>query len=164
MISIDPIRNPRATRVLIFAAWGLLSFGAVGLALGRSSATLRATLSVHVVAEAAGQRVYVLQNDGVEVWHRARLWLDERYFAEQLEVVPGLAWRLTGGEMLDLQTAPLALVDPFYSGVRTGLERDGAARRGAPPDHAPQRARVVVGPDTLTIQAEDIVDGNSPTP
>lgn len=149
---------------MIFAAWALLSISAVALALGRSSAVLRATLSVHVVAEAAGQRVYVLQNDGGEVWHRARLWLDERYFAEQLEVVPGLAWRITGGEMLDLQSAPLALVDPFYAGVRTGLEGEGPPRRGAPADHAPKRARLVVGPDSLEIPAEAILDGNSATP
>ncbi len=132
----------------------------MGLALGRSGGGLRASLSVHTVAEAGGERVYVLQNDGAAVWHRARLWLDDRRYAEQLEIAPGEAWRITEGELMDLHTAPLAHADPFYAGL-VPAPASGAARTPPP---LPTLARLVVGPDALEIRGAEITTGESSTP
>lgn len=132
----------------------------MALALGRGGAGLRASLSVHTVAEAGGERVYVLQNDGAAVWHRARLWLDDRRYAEHLEIAPGEAWRITDGELMDLHTAPLAVADPFYSGL---VPPPTPATPGTPPP-MPRVARLVVGPDALEIRETEITTGESSTP
>ncbi len=131
-----------------------------GLALGRGGAGLRASLSVHTVAEAGGERVYVLQNDGAAIWHRARLWLDDRRYAEQLEIAPGEAWRITEGELMDLHTAPLAHADPFYVGLVPAPASGGAGL----PRPIPTLARLVVGPDALEIRGAEITTGESSTP
>lgn len=153
----DPVRNPRRARSLVLALWAIPSAASVALALGRDPGRLHASLTLQAVAQAGGQRVLAVQNDGDTTWHRARLWLDDRYYAEALEIIPGTAWRLTHGDLLDLKVAPLALADPFYLDVA-----DTPLQRRAPPSLTHTRARLEVGGEILELLMPPVT--NAPTP
>lgn len=150
--------SPLLLRRSIVAAWTVLSALSVGLSLGRSGGGLRASVALHAVAVAGGQRVFVLQNEGAEPWRHPRFWLDDRLYAEGAEVAPGMAWRITEGEFVDLHQAPLSRVDPFYAGVTTAEPPADAAH--------PQRAVLTDGPLRLEIPGGSIAAGagDSPTP
>jgi hypothetical protein len=152
----DPAENPRAARGLVFGAWTLLSALSVAGALARSPDALRAAITVVAVD---GQHVYVIQNDGEAPWQRAQLVLDGRWFLESPLVEAGTAWRLTGGDLVDLQAAPLALVDPFYdlgdsiaaTAATAAIRTTHPTRRPPPADAPPRQAVLTVSGRTLTL-------------
>ncbi len=153
-VLLDPAKNPRGARRLIVATWAALSVVSVAGALARSPDALRASITV---ADVASQHVFVIQNNGDWPWRRARLTLDDRWYAESPDVEPGTAWRLIGGDLVDLRAAPLALVDEFYASATVSAPPAGGeaarlpTRRPPPLDAPPQRATLTVGGRTLTL-------------
>ncbi len=149
--ALDPARNPRAARLAVLAGWAVLSAVSVSAALGRQGGSLRARFTVHQTPD--GGPLFVLQNDGRQLWHRAQVWVDDRYFGEHVEIEPGLGWRFGPSDLLDLRAAPLALADsegrPYYSTLAPTTE--GLGRRG-PADLSPKHVRVQVGPETINIE------------
>jgi hypothetical protein len=136
---LDPTADPRGARRLVLGAWALLSLASVAGALLRAPDGLRAAVSIVALD---GQHVFVVQNDGRTAWQGARIVLDDRWLAETPRVEPGTAWRIIGGDLVDLEAAPLALVDPFYADLEGP---DTASTRRPPPlDAPPGRASLTV--------------------
>lgn len=153
--ALRPERNPRAARAVVLGVWAALSVLSVGLAGARQGSGLRASYTRHV--EPGNPPVFSLQNDGRKGWPRVRLVIDGRFVAEHVDVEAGLAWRFGPADLLDLQQAPLALIDapgaPYYATL-AGPEAGATGGRRAPATLAPKHLRIEVGPDVLELETK----------